>query len=37
VLTTENAAEISGLKCLPKHGGARENNCLVTHPMTDQR
>jgi hypothetical protein len=25
------------LMCLPKHGGARRNKFLVTHPMTDQR
>jgi hypothetical protein len=26
-----------GLTCLLKHGGARDNTFLVTHPMTDQR
>jgi hypothetical protein len=25
----------NGLTCLPKHGGARDNKFLVTHPMTD--
>jgi hypothetical protein len=25
------------LMCLPKLGGARDNNFLVAHPMTDQR
>jgi hypothetical protein len=37
VLTTANAAGTDGLTCLPKHGGARDNKFLVTHPMTDQR
>jgi hypothetical protein len=36
-LTTANAAGTNGLTCLPKHGGARDNKFLVTHPMTDQR
>ncbi|RVE48522.1 hypothetical protein evm_006833 [Chilo suppressalis] len=35
VLTTAYAAGTNGLTCLPKHGGARDNNFLVTHPMTD--
>jgi hypothetical protein len=35
VLTTANGAETNGLTCLPKHGGARNNKCLVTLPMTD--
>jgi hypothetical protein len=37
VLTTANAAGTTGLTCLPKHGGARENKFLVTHTMTEQR
>jgi hypothetical protein len=37
VLTTANTAETNGLTCLPKHGGARDNTFLVTHPITDQR
>jgi hypothetical protein len=37
VLTTANAAGIKDLTCLPKHGGARDNKYLVTHPMIDQR
>jgi hypothetical protein len=37
VLTTANVAGTDGLTCLPKHGGARDNGFLVTHPMTDQR
>ncbi|RVE51674.1 hypothetical protein evm_003646 [Chilo suppressalis] len=36
VLTTADAAGTNGLTCLPKHGGARDNTFLVTHPMTDQ-
>jgi hypothetical protein len=36
VLTTANAAEPNGLRCLPKHGGARDSKFLVTHPMTDE-
>jgi hypothetical protein len=36
-LTTANAAGTNGLTYLPTHGGARNNNFLVTHPMTDQR
>jgi hypothetical protein len=36
VLTTVNAAGTNGLACLPKHGGARDNKSLVTHPMTNQ-
>ncbi|CAG9789208.1 unnamed protein product [Diatraea saccharalis] len=32
VLTTANAAGTNGLTCLPKHGVARDNNFLVTHP-----
>jgi hypothetical protein len=36
-LTIANAAETNGLMCVPKHGGARDNKFLVTHPMTDQR
>jgi hypothetical protein len=35
MLTTANAAETSGLACLPKHGGARDIRFLVTHSMTD--
>ncbi|RVE42231.1 hypothetical protein evm_013131 [Chilo suppressalis] len=35
VLTTTDAAGTNGLTCLPKHGGARDSKCLVTHPMTD--
>jgi hypothetical protein len=35
MLTTANAAETNDLTCLPKHGGARDNKFLVTHPMTD--
>ncbi|CAG9783586.1 unnamed protein product [Diatraea saccharalis] len=35
VLTTANAAGTNGLTCLPKHGVARDNNFLVTHPVTD--
>jgi hypothetical protein len=34
VLTTANAADTNSLTCLPKHGGARDNIFLVTHPMT---
>jgi hypothetical protein len=34
VLTTANVAGTNGLMCLPKHGGARDNKFLVTHPMT---
>jgi hypothetical protein len=32
-----NAAEAKGLptNSLPKHGGAKDNKFLVTHPMTD--
>jgi hypothetical protein len=37
VLSTANAAGTNSLTCLQKHGGARENKFLVTHPMTDQR
>jgi hypothetical protein len=37
VLTTANAAGTNGLTCLPKHGGARDNKFLVSHPMTEQR
>jgi hypothetical protein len=37
VLTTANAAETNGLTCFAKHGGTRDNKCLVTHSMTDQR
>jgi hypothetical protein len=37
VLTAANAAGTNGLTCFPKHGGARDNKFLVTHPMTDQR
>jgi hypothetical protein len=37
VQTTANAAETNGLTCFPKHGRARDNKFLVTHPMTDQR
>jgi hypothetical protein len=36
VLMTANAAGNNGLTCFPKHGGARDNKFLVTHPMTDQ-
>jgi hypothetical protein len=35
MLITGNAAGTNGLTCLPKHGGARDNKCLVTHLMTD--
>jgi hypothetical protein len=35
VLTIANAAGINGLTYLPKHGGARDDKVLVTHPMTD--
>ncbi|CAG9792151.1 unnamed protein product [Diatraea saccharalis] len=35
VLTTANAAGTNGLTCLPKHGVVRDNNFLVTHPVTD--
>jgi hypothetical protein len=35
LLTTANAAGTNGLTCLPKHGGARDDKVLVTHPMTD--
>ncbi|CAG9783696.1 unnamed protein product [Diatraea saccharalis] len=35
VLTTANAAGTNGLTWLPKHGVARDNNFLVTHPVTD--
>jgi hypothetical protein len=35
VLTTASTAT-NGLTCLPKHGGARDNTFLVTHPMADQ-
>ncbi|CAG9791708.1 unnamed protein product [Diatraea saccharalis] len=35
VLTTANAAGTNGLTCLPKHEVARDNNFLVTHPVTD--
>jgi hypothetical protein len=37
VLTTANAAGTNGLTCLPKHGGARNNKFMVTHPKTDQQ
>jgi hypothetical protein len=37
VLTAANAAGIDGLTGRLKHGGARDNTFLVTHPMTDQR
>jgi hypothetical protein len=37
VLTTANAAGSNGLTCFPKHGVARHNKFLATHPMTDQR
>jgi hypothetical protein len=33
--TVVSAAETDGLSCLPKHGGARDNKILVTHPMID--
>jgi hypothetical protein len=36
VLTTANSAGTNGLTCFPKHGRARGNQFLVTHPMTDQ-
>jgi hypothetical protein len=36
VLTTANATGTNGLTCLPKHGGARDNNFLVAHPMAEQ-
>jgi hypothetical protein len=35
VLSAANAAGTNGLTCLPKHGGARDDKILVTHPMTD--
>jgi hypothetical protein len=35
VQTTANAAGTNGLACLPKYGGARDNELLITHPMTD--
>jgi hypothetical protein len=35
VLTIANAAGTNGLTCVPKHGGARDDKVLVTHPMTD--
>ncbi|RVE47216.1 hypothetical protein evm_008184 [Chilo suppressalis] len=35
VLTTADTAGTNGLTCLPKHGGARDNKFLVTHPMTE--
>jgi hypothetical protein len=31
-----NTVGAKGLTCLPKHGGARVNKYLVTHPMSDQ-
>jgi hypothetical protein len=34
VLTIANATGTNGLTCLPKHGGARDNKFLVTHPKT---
>jgi hypothetical protein len=36
VLTITNTARTNGLTCLAKHGGARDNTFLVTHPLTDQ-
>jgi hypothetical protein len=36
VLTTANTAMTNVLTRLLKHGGARDNNFFVTHPMTDQ-
>jgi hypothetical protein len=36
VLTTPNSAGTYGLRCLAKHGGARANKFLITHPTTDQ-
>jgi hypothetical protein len=36
VLTTANAVETNGLRCLSKHGGSTDNKSLVTNPMTDQ-
>jgi hypothetical protein len=35
VLRTALAAWTNGLTCLPKHGGARDNTFLFTHPMTN--
>jgi hypothetical protein len=35
-VTTANTDGTNGLTCLPKHGGARDNKFLVTHPMTDR-
>ncbi|RVE46045.1 hypothetical protein evm_009325 [Chilo suppressalis] len=35
VLTTADAAGTNGLTCLPKHGGVRDSEFSVTHPMTD--
>jgi hypothetical protein len=34
VLTIANATGTNGLTCLLKHGGARDNKLLVTHPKT---
>jgi hypothetical protein len=30
---TANAAGTNGLTCLPRHGGARDDKVLVTHPI----
>jgi hypothetical protein len=35
MVTTANAAGTNGIMSLLKHGGARDNILLVTHPMTD--
>jgi hypothetical protein len=37
VVTTANAAGTKGLTCLPKHGEARDDQFLVTHPSIGQR
>jgi hypothetical protein len=37
VLKTVNAAGTDGLTCLPKHGGSRDYNFLITYLMTEQR
>jgi hypothetical protein len=37
MLTTANSVGTNGLMCLPKNGGARDKQFLVTHPKTDQR
>jgi hypothetical protein len=37
VQTTTNTAGTNRSTCFPKHGRARDNKFLVTHPMADQR